>query len=512
MRSQKSYFFSGFALLLAAVLSACSGPVNNKETPNIWGSDFTFTPLHEATAEEREIGRAVVLIRRAEGGSGVGFFISSDGLFITNEHVLSKARCSVDRCGGVQLIRNMSPGGDFEVFNQIVLVAANSDPNLNLDFAIGKVIGKNIQVPYLRLAAERKKDSDLSNTKLEFFGHPFGASARVRAAKFLFRVGNTMQFVSPVLPGNSGGPVVNMEDRSVVGLINESLFHVETADRVTGNFGHTLQAIDIVSIRKVLARVFPQTANAAEFNTAMFENPHKDRPDLYRDILPRSRADFLRDEEPTTASYVGQFLGTDREGLGFEKVMSIISNLAGKSEAASRFALNSMLFSFERGTELKDSINIDRVLKLIEDESEAHGREAATALRVLSGSMTTDKCLQNNNDPTNPLTNVYKALYVCVSTKTVDQRSTLQVLMEYLEQHRSEVESNPAQENILLSLIARQMLLEVPTQAQSRQIVDLLKSVENTRYTGIQFEAEGTRTLVEKDPKLISRGAFQNTF
>lgn len=88
-------------------------------------------------------------VRYVEGGSGTGFFISPDGLFLTNEHIFPRERCSEKGCAGVQLIRHLSAGGDIEVYNKFTVLLQSKE----LDIAIAKVeLPQGEAVPFLKLS------------------------------------------------------------------------------------------------------------------------------------------------------------------------------------------------------------------------------------------------------------------------------------------------------------------------------------------------------------------------
>ena len=72
--------------------------ITNNE--NTWGLEFKSTPVKNIPQVEKELSKAVAYIDYAAGGSATGFFISEDGLFLTNEHVISRYECTRSRRDG----------------------------------------------------------------------------------------------------------------------------------------------------------------------------------------------------------------------------------------------------------------------------------------------------------------------------------------------------------------------------------------------------------------------------
>jgi hypothetical protein len=132
--------------------------ISRPDLNSIWGLPFNFTPINQADEKLKELGKATVLVRYIDGGTATGFFISEDGLLITNEHVISNSACVKDRCSGIQLIRDFRVGGDLEVFQKFDLLMASTD----LNFALVKVkLPEGRKVPYLKLSKEINESLNL---------------------------------------------------------------------------------------------------------------------------------------------------------------------------------------------------------------------------------------------------------------------------------------------------------------------------------------------------------------
>lgn len=143
-------------------------------------------------------------------GQGSGFFVSSDGYILTNNHVVS---------GAQRVVIQMQNGVSYRA------TLVGSDPPS--DIALLK-INQRVQVPYVTLG-----DSDGVNIGewVLAIGNPFGLSNTVTAgiisAKGRHQIGisdyeNFIQTDAAINPGNSGGPLVNMRGE-VIGM-NTAIF------------------------------------------------------------------------------------------------------------------------------------------------------------------------------------------------------------------------------------------------------------------------------------------------
>lgn len=138
----------------------------------------------------------------AEQGLGTGFIIDSGGLIATNLHVIGEARrITVTRADGSSLP-----------------VTAIHASDRGLDLAILQVEGKDL--PALALA---EGDEAPPGEPVVVMGNPQGlkhsvVSGVVSAAREI-EGRNFLQLAIPVEPGNSGGPVLDMQGR-VLGVVS----------------------------------------------------------------------------------------------------------------------------------------------------------------------------------------------------------------------------------------------------------------------------------------------------
>lgn len=141
------------------------------------------------------------------GGSGTGFFVSSEGHVLTNHHV-------VEGCRRLKVIRPLSP--------PIPAILVADDPTN--DLALLQTVTQPAEVPPLMLRTR-------VGEKIYVFGYPLvGVLATsgnftdglVTASAGLGDDTRMMQISAPVQPGNSGGPLLDQHG-NVVGVIVSKL-------------------------------------------------------------------------------------------------------------------------------------------------------------------------------------------------------------------------------------------------------------------------------------------------
>ena len=179
---------------------------------------------------------AVVSIETATG-SGSGSIISSDGLILTNAHVVGR-----ETTVQVKLDDGREFTGD---------VIAYGEPGLDLA-AVQLQDARNL--PTIPLATSRA----VSVGQTAFaIGNPFGqfqGTLTVGIVSRIDRENNLIQTDAAINPGNSGGPLLN-SNGEVIG-VNTSIF---TTDRGSGNIGIGF-AIPIEPVQSFLAAVDNGTA------------------------------------------------------------------------------------------------------------------------------------------------------------------------------------------------------------------------------------------------------------
>lgn len=175
------------------------------ETLNPWGlfGGFSVPRIREKGTEEREVG----------GGSG--FIVSSDGLIVTNRHVVEdeEARYSVVLSDGtVYGVRVVDRDPQLD----IAILAITELPNAKLSY-VGFGDSENLQLGQTVIAignALAEFQNTVSLGVVSGIGRSIVASDLMGNAEQLNQV---IQTDAAINPGNSGGPLLNL-DGKVVGV------------------------------------------------------------------------------------------------------------------------------------------------------------------------------------------------------------------------------------------------------------------------------------------------------
>lgn len=175
--------------------------------------------------------------------SGSGFALSSNGLIATNQHVVE----------GANTIKVRGIKGDFsKSYSAKILVE-----DKNNDIAIIKITDSNFtslgQIPY-------SFDNELADVGKSVYalGYPLRASMGdevkltngIISSKTGFQGDiTTYQISVPVQPGNSGGPLLNLEGQ-IVGIINAKHLGAENASYAikTSYLMNLMQILDTIPL------------------------------------------------------------------------------------------------------------------------------------------------------------------------------------------------------------------------------------------------------------------------
>ncbi len=163
-------------------------------------------------------------------GMGSGFFVSNDGIFITNAHVVN-----LD-CSKYKIKIN----GIFHEINILI-------NDINNDLSIGKVKGYEAETNYLQLSEGAELGENIIVA-----GFPLSNILRNDSIKItrgivssLSGVDNNfseIQIDAALQPGNSGGPIVNMKGQ-VVGVSTYVLNPIKDINPQNVNFGKKVELV-----------------------------------------------------------------------------------------------------------------------------------------------------------------------------------------------------------------------------------------------------------------------------
>jgi S1-C subfamily serine protease/regulator of sirC expression with transglutaminase-like and TPR domain len=225
--------------------SASEKPSNSNKTPSPDAANPSTKSVEDLAAEAR---KSVVVISHygrdgKPDGVGAGFVLSPDGLIATSLHVIGEARPI-----SVQLLNG-------KVFDATEVVAWDR----KLDLAVIRIDAANL--PALPLG-----DSDTlrQGTPVVAIGNPHGLDYSVVqgvvSAKRDFDFVEMIQVAIPVEPGNSGGPLLDLQGR-VHGLLT-------LKSAVTANLGF---AMPVNSLKQILKK--PNTVPIQRWLTIGALNP-----------------------------------------------------------------------------------------------------------------------------------------------------------------------------------------------------------------------------------------------
>jgi serine protease Do len=165
------------------------------------------------------------------GGSGSGFFVSSDGHVLTNAHV-------VEGCSSI-----LVDGAKAQTINSSV----------QFDLTILKT-----EIGQTKTVANFASGPARMNSDVTIAGYPYSGTlgglnvtrGSVSSLKGLGSDATKMQITAPVQPGNSGGPVV-AANGSIVGVVVSKLDAVQMANA----YGDIPQNVNF-AVRGEIAKLF----------------------------------------------------------------------------------------------------------------------------------------------------------------------------------------------------------------------------------------------------------------
>ena len=178
---------------------------------------YTYKHLSDAPEKIKGSSQAVVKIEIG-GASGTGFFISGDGLIMTNNHVVGVDNCARTGCYG-QVITSFQKGS-YSSKNKYFFEPRYVDPNLDVSvyqLKDSKGGAKVSSTKHLKIREESSRD--LIEQKVYFIGHPRGGLKKWTETTVYRAEGDFFYSNNLVIGGSSGSPYIN-EDGEVIGILH----------------------------------------------------------------------------------------------------------------------------------------------------------------------------------------------------------------------------------------------------------------------------------------------------
>lgn len=218
----------------------------NNDSLKVYKEYSNLQPSQKFTDEQLclKMTPATFLIEDKAGFIGTGFFISDDGLALTNNHVIS----DIDNAQNRYKIYLSDEYGNIST-DKIRPVSRVLYTNKDYDFTVFRVqLDPNEKSPCLFVS----RNVPVRGSHVGVVGNPRGLTATFSTGEFsAFREMNgephTIQITAPVNHGNSGGPICD-EYGIVIGIVKSILADGNgNADTGNLNFG-----VDIRIVRHVL--------------------------------------------------------------------------------------------------------------------------------------------------------------------------------------------------------------------------------------------------------------------
>lgn len=210
-----------------------------------------------------ELAGAVVEARVGDNAFGYGTaFHVGDGVFLTNQHVLSSSRENTTECGG---FRVTSPRTRASYRCEKVLVCNKAADYCLIRMRAGGFLGRGPDPALLpTLPLRRQRTPDLDGT-YSVLGNPGGFGIHFSEGTGVARhFTNFITFYAPVHNGNSGGPLLNAAGE-VIGVV-----HAQSAYGAREGAYNLAVALDFIErdVREQLGAAHP---DAAYFSSLVLE-------------------------------------------------------------------------------------------------------------------------------------------------------------------------------------------------------------------------------------------------
>ncbi len=211
-----------FALTTFTIFLLSCGS-KSKDKPQIkYNSPFLdFSDVKDSPSELTDAVNSVVLVNDASG-----FFISEDGLLMTNNHVLGESSCPRKGCINRMHI-NMQRGSSLPYEAKNFFFEPKFVDGI-LDFAIYQVYELNDKDqkdqkyrPYSFLPL-KKPTTKFEGSEIFILGHPALGLKKYSKGKISHLESYVLHMTAYAVGGNSGGPIVNSKGE-LLGIVHSSL-------------------------------------------------------------------------------------------------------------------------------------------------------------------------------------------------------------------------------------------------------------------------------------------------
>lgn len=463
--------------------------IQRNDLHKAYGLPFEIKPINSMKPEVRMAAEAVVYVRYADGGAASAFFISEDGLLITNNHVISRSSCTRQRCAGIQLIRDFRPGGAHEVYEDFEFLAASAEADISL---VKVKLPPGKKVPFLKLSAKKLEKED----SLILLGHPGGASLHASASRLQQAKTLDTKFLSLAVGGNSGGPIVDSKTLEVVAVIHSINRRDERIDRggVPTHYG-------MGTVMPTLERTFKAADSSFTISNPRFTVPANPTASQAEVAAP-----LKLEGELSVSRFMRTLMGTEGELAGLQQ---LFKDLAPKTFAKEEFdSLLETLVSIDlnRGKKLPVTAEL-----LAAHQPEGYSPPHTAKVKYIG--VSPEACLTENSE----YSEITEFAYIgadclqTVTSKGVDAFAVLRKVYEE-EKGRSWGGEQESRNNLLLLGIESQLVLRPSLSKEDSELVKaVLKKIGTDAPVMKQyFSADRLLTMVADKPELVAPGSFKN--
>jgi hypothetical protein len=498
-------FLSFFVFLNCSKTKTIEKPTFIQE--DTWGIDFQSKVISDSSSFIQEkVSKAIVYIID-NNYHGTGFFISDDGLLLTNAHVIdadgSGIRCTQEECSQYRFfIRDFTPNGDKEKFTKFKVIALNQA----LDFALIKIdLPNGKKVPFLNIDTSEQKFDDLENRKLGVIGHLGGSQTRVSSARIFEFQKSNYKLYSTALSGQSGSPLVDLQTGDVLGLYHSSEWDKEfirSDDKSVKHFGYASK-INLVmnTIKKGLKNIEDSANKKIEL----------------KDFFPTTSKKVSEDEPTNINALITQELqspSSDEQALNWINNLKLyphIKNLkiSGVLNQIINFELRYGKSFFKKQTNAQDFLKIAIEMKE-KDESE----DNFDSFKIKYNLKTKQECVQkvSNNTELSTLEKLDLLTWRCLSTHDSENSDIIEKLNGLLLS--GDIKMNNYQDRLTIwETLTQQLLLREKLSEKHFNITnDILKKAYNNEvYLLDEMHIESKILLLNHMPEILLRGGFSET-